>query len=615
MVGICGVVGDAEHGVEPLGEHLLVAGDERRTTYRDDRVSVEVAAHPPFHEAQPASTGDGALVWIHGTTYGFDGPDGYESRESTGDAAFCAALYGRHGIDFVAGLNGEFAGVVLDRSTDRVHLFTDRTGSVPLYHTRTDGALVLSSSLQAVGLHPGVEPTFDRGSLAEFFGVQKAFGTDTVLTDVTQVPPGATTTAGLDGSVRDTSVYWRPEYRPVDRSPAELAAAVNETFERVFADRLDDDRTYGVLLSGGSDSRLVLDCAMADGRTPEAFHLTNWRSRETRTAERVAAAAGTEFRTLERDADYHATLLEHVPEFSNFVGTFDEYVASGFADELGEVDVLLTGYLGDTMFGTYPLYRREWPLPVPLPFERRIRSVDEYVASYLGRYDTPAAVPEFLDAPALADVLLGRIGSEDGSVRHHGVEYRSLRELQLCEYYPLTNQYAFANSHSLRQIAGHWSPFFDNRLIDLHLSIPVRDRLRLDPINLALRERAPSLARIPHGWTGVPLDRSVRHGPALLGRKALGRLRRRLAPEQSPEPFLDHGPWMDEGELVRHHGFVRRAIDRNADLIEALPFLDRAAIDRCYATHLDGADNWRALYALVTLLESPVAERVADQYR
>ncbi|MDX1747881.1 MAG: asparagine synthase, partial [Halobacteriales archaeon] len=341
--------------------------------------------------------------------------------------------------------------------------------------------------------------------------------------------------------------------------------------------------------------------------------MSNWMSEEARTAERVALTAGVEFELLRRDADYHERLLRSAPRSSNYVGVFDEFVASGFADELAPVDVVLTGYLGDTMFGRFP-FRLSKPLP-PLPFqvERPVDSVPEYVEWYLSRYSLPARVPAFLDAPEVSDVMARHVVPEGERIRHHGVTYPSLRELQLCEYYPLTNQFAWLNTDSVRRTTGHWSPFFDNRLIDLHLSIPVRDRIRRDPINRAVTELYPSLARIPHATTNVPLSASTRFGPRYFLSRASGALRRRIHRDSPPEPYVGHGPWIDEAELIRHTYFVGETIERNRDLIDALPFLDGDEIDRSYREHLAGENNWRDLYALVTFLETPLARRVGNE--
>lgn len=601
-----------------MTDGLVVSGDERRARYEDDGVSVVVATHPQFHESQPATAEDGSLIWIHGDPYGFEGDDGYEPRadRSSPDAPYCARLYDEHGMEFVDGLNGEFCGLVLDREAGTVRPFTDRLGTFPLFYTRVDdGPLLISSRIQALGAHPAFTPSFDPEYLAEFFSVQKVFGTATPLVGVRKAPPAAVLSFGLDGAGTGRRVYWRPSHRPVERSPTELGGALVETLRDVIEERVRDDLEYGVLLSGGSDSRLLLG-AMADcGLEPTAFHMSNWMSREARTAERVAHTVGVEFRLLRRGADYHERLLDTVPRHADYVGVFDEYIASGFADELASVDVVLTGYLGDTMFGSHP-FRLRRPLgPLPLQVERPVRSVEEYFDWYLNRYSPPNRVPAFVDAPDVSTVVRRNVTREGTRYRHHGVVYPSLRELQLCEYYPLTNQFAWANTDSVRRITGHWSPFFDHRFVDLHLSIPVRDRVRTNPIDGAVCELSPSLARIPHGTTGVPLDRSTRMGLESLLGTVSARLERALHEDRPPEPYVSHRPWIDEAELIRHTDFVRSAIERNEDLIAALPFLDREAIDRCYREHVAGENRWRDLYALVTFLETPLARRVAAESR
>jgi asparagine synthase (glutamine-hydrolysing) len=621
MVGLCGIVGQCGGGLEPLADRVAIGPAERQTTYRDDGISVQISSHAHFHEDQPASADDGTLVWVLGDPYGFEGPDGYEPRTdfSVTDAAYCADLFSEYGMEFVAGLNGEFAGLVFKRDDDEVHLFTDRLGSRPLFYTRTDDCLRFSSRLQSIGMHPDVTPAFDCESLAEFFAVQKAFGRATPLADVWKVPPASVLSVRADGSIDGRQTYWQPKYRPVDRSPTELAKDVVETFRDVFRERVRDDLDYGVMVSGGSDSRLVLGAMTERDRYPTAFHMTNWMSREARTAERVAHAAGVDFQLLRRDADYHEGLLDTVPRFSNFVGAFDESIASGFRDELSSVDVVLTGYLGDTVFGVYPLYLLNSFRFVSLinrfspVFERQIGSTTEYIRRYLDRYSPPATVPAFLDVPDVADVMDRHLRAENGHVRHHGVEYPSLRELQLCEYYPLTNQFASANTDSIRQITGHWSPFFDNRLLDLHLSVPVRHRIRFDPINHALCRLCPSLATIPHAGTGISPAKSIQFGPTWLVRMAGAAMRRRCDDHEPPAPYLDHSPWIDESELIRHHDFLISSIERNLELIETLPFLDGEEIQECCRDHLGGSDHWRPLYALVTLLETPIAERIAAE--
>jgi asparagine synthase (glutamine-hydrolysing) len=126
---------------------------------------------------------------------------------------------------------------------------------------------------------------------------------------------------------------------------------------------------------------------------------------------------------------------------------------------------------------------------------------------------------------------------------------------------------------------------------------------------------APELAAIPHSGTGVPPRDATEFGPGLLLRRVLMEVRRRDFGEDTPASYLGQGPWMDEAELIRTQDFIEEIIDRNRDCIRALPFLDEELIERSYREHLDGADNWRSLYALATFLESPLARRVAAEHR
>ena len=445
-----------------------------------------------------------------------------------------------------------------------------------------------------------------------------------------KVPPASIISTDLGGSLRNEQTYWQPRYRPRERPPDAVAGEIVQAVKDVVEDRVREELDYGVLLSGGSDSRLLLGTMTDLGMNPTAFHLSSWMSTEARTAERVAMEAGVEFRMLRRTADYHEELLREVPRFSNFIGAFDESIASGFAEQLESVDVVLTGYLGDTMFGEYPLHisGRKTRLEHPLFYPRRKREVvpnstPEFIEQYLDRY--PDEPFDFLDAPDVSEVMRENVSVEAGSIRHHGVRYPSFRSLQLGDYYPLTNQFAFANTDSVRRITGHWSPFFDRRLIDVSLSIPVRDRIRHNLINRALAQLSPTLADIPHPSTNKkPINNGVqdvsnlylnfsgyvrskwenRHAPSTKSGKE-GYL------DRVPKPYLNHGPWIDEGELIRSHDFVGEAIDRNSDVIDGLPFLDGDAVAKCYQNHVDGADRWQSLYALVTLLETPVARRIA----
>jgi hypothetical protein len=89
----------------------------------------------------------------------------------------------------------------------------------------------------------------------------------------------------------------------------------------LFTEWTRDDLTYGVLLSGGSDSRFV---QAAIDQPVVSLHNADWMSREARIAEWVTEVSGDEFRLLKRTDDHEARSLETTPHLSNFSGWFDQ---------------------------------------------------------------------------------------------------------------------------------------------------------------------------------------------------------------------------------------------------------------------------------------------------
>lgn len=611
MVGICGSVGGESNSIDGMVAGLTWTGHETTATSTMSDLTIGVATHPSEPSPQPASSSErDAYVWLWGSVWGFDGPDGYEPIETAPTTAV-ARLYDRHGIEFVAGLNGSFAGVIYDRDTEQVHLFTDRLGSRPVYSARTDSGLVFSTDIQTLPQHPDVTPAFDLEYLAEYFTLQRSFGLKTPLEGIELLPPGSTTTVDVGTGAVETRRYWEPEYAPNNRPRSYFVDQLATIVKQVVEDRTQSDATYGLLLSGGSDSRLALAALTAADRSVHAYHLNEWENREAKIARRVAETAGAEFTFLQRDRDYPARVLEQTAPITNFVGYFNQVHAVGFADRLRtEIDELVTGHYGDMLFEgnhfpTETVDLRElgsFDIPVMDP----VRTVADVVEHRVGERTAPPYIADALDRD-IGEIYAANVSSRNGHVVDHGVEYRSPREAVVASRFPLTNGTSQIFYHGTLQMLPSWTPFLDNRLVELFLSTPVRYLLRGGLVAGAIERLAPELAAIPHANTGVALSRPF---PAQwLGTIATGFSDRHM--QASPdEPHWTRGPWPDHGELIRTHSFVRETLDEHSELIEALPFLDADGVETCYQRHLDGEHNLAALYSLVTFLKMPVVRQV-----
>jgi len=614
MTGLCGVLGESDQGADRMVADLRWTDAEATTEYTDRDIAVHGAFHTDAEADQPAVVEDGALIWVWGEVYGIDTEEGYRPRETrSGTAtAYCQDLYEERGLSFVPSLNGTFVGLVYDPERQEASWFTDRLGTRSLYYCRPEaGTFVFSTRAQSLPLYPAVETDFDVEYLYEYFSLARVGGTNTPLQGVGELPPGSTTTVNLETGAMESESYWKPMYEPVDEPFSRLVDRFVDRLQTVLDERIDDDSEYGLLLSGGSDSRAVL-AGLTEDVDLTTYHAAGWMSPEARAAERAAIVSGNDFRLLRRDRNYQQRALEAAPEIMNFHGRFDQAHVLEFAEELREdVDIVISGLYSDMLFKAGTFSSRQLPLgPVGalrLPAIERVKTLTEYVSRQ-------GEVPAYLNTPPqLRTILEANIERQYGHIAHHGVRYRSLYELVTCgEYYPLSNDPDLFY-HALTQSMPHWSPFLDNRLIDLALSVPLRHQVRRNVIKASVKALDPALARIRHGNTGVPLVYSFPID--YLWYQWHHFLRKHLPNQGPPGEHLGYGPWPNNHELIRQHDFVIKALQEHREVIKQLPFLNWEGAIECYREHLAGADKTVELYTLLSFLRMPITHRVANGFK
>ncbi|ELY59774.1 asparagine synthase [Natronococcus amylolyticus DSM 10524] len=583
--------------------------------YTTDHVAIATDPNECHSSGQSAGAGNESVrCWLLGDVYGYEAggvgrSGGYEPRPADIDPAqYCLSLYERTGLEFLEGLNGNYTLLLYDRENRHFTLCTDRFGTVPVYWTRTDDdRIVFSTNVQLIPFHPDVDTAFHPAYLHEYLAFRRTFGVKTPLEGVEKLEPGAITSIGLEnGSVR-ADQYWRPQYQPRDESFEWFVEEFTDRFRTVVDEWTHDDCEYGVLLSGGSDSRLVL--AALDNAT--AFHMNDWMNREARIAERVALEAGAEFRLLERGADYRIGALERNRWADSFNGWFSQPYTSGFETEItSQVDGVLSGLYSDSLFGEYGVPSPNVSLgplgSMTVPIERPVDSVDEYIDLLL---ETAA---DDLEMPTdLRTILESNIYRDGDQVVHHGVTYESLKDVVYYgDCYPLSNDDDMRFHSDLRRMLPYRSPFLDNRLLDLSLSMPPRYKLRRDLIGQAVTRLDPDLAAIPHASTGVSLSRSFPVEYA--GEHFLEFWRKHVTKRTPPKPYLTDGPWLDDAELLRSFDFTGEVLEQRGHLADAFPGPNADAIRRLYHTHCHDEDRVGELYTLLTVLTMPVTAHLTD---
>lgn len=609
MVGFSAIFSsrrDIESPKNTIEDRLCWTGDETIYDYADDNVEVTISFHDYFSEQQPVIiSDDDVLIWVWGDIKGYEVEGKYRSREPrTRKAELCAELYGEFGFDFVSKLNGEFAGIIYNSRSETVYAFTDLLGSRPIYASRgEDNELILTTQIQLIPEYSCIDTSFDAAYLCEYICYNRVFGIHTPLKNVKKLPPASILTFDLQKQRRQQYRYWYPTLNSTNKNYQEIVREFTRIFKKSLKECIDPDRKNGLMLSGGSDSRLIL----AAYNDLVSFHICDWLNREARIARRVADTGNSEFHLLKRNDSYFSDIIDDSCEINNFNGFFQEGHALGFRDEIvNNVDVTLLGMFSDALFKEHLFPLREFTLlnnTAYLPIKKEVKTVDEYL-DIMSR-----SVPDYYTNFETTRGILEDNISKNNRINHHGIKYSAISDLvQQAGYYPLTNDPDYFHYQSSIQMAPHRTPFLDKRMIEFHLSIPNQYRLRKDIINDAVATLNPDLAKIPHSSTLTPLKYPYFiHWTMNNVRK----FKEKYFPNDPPQPYLTDSPWPDYEKLLKHGIFSDEEVRRVQNNIQSLSFIDKLKFDQLYEEISTDGGEWRNVYSILTLGRMPVVKRVS----
>jgi asparagine synthase (glutamine-hydrolysing) len=259
---------------------------------------------------------------------------------SESDTEVVLESYLQWGAAAVSKFRGEFAFVIVDRTTRRAYLARDPLGVKPLYWSRRGGCLHAASEIKA--LVPVGAP-------------------------VAEVPPGhhgwAEPGAGPELRPYVDLMRLGEGAEPV-ADPDEAAKLVAAALEDSIRVRVDTGLTVGVILSGGLDSSLTLlhvrqmhpDCVALTVGAPGSEDLAYARRL---TAELDVPHEVIELRPKDigRNAIREAIRISELTEYGDIINAVVSVPLLRRAHELG-IKVVLTGDGSDELFGGYSMYHR-----------------------------------------------------------------------------------------------------------------------------------------------------------------------------------------------------------------------------------------------------------------
>jgi len=381
MCGIAGMMTTGREGpsvelLQSLADALGHRGPDGRGTYRSGNVGMvqtRLAIIDLQTGDQPLREPDGTALIANGEIYNY-----VELREQMRGVKFATQsdcepplhLYRRHGLDFVNHLRGMYAIALHDPDEKRLVLARDPFGIKPLYYVETPQGVAFASEPGALLQAGLVARTLDPSKRTELLELQFTTRAETVFYGVRRLLPGETIVISDGKVIERRRRAALPSGAPENISPEEALSMLDTVLEDSVKVHQRSDVPYGMFLSGGIDSSVVLaQMARLNPRPVAAFtayfpdtNVADERSAAQAVARSVRAehievpiGAADFWRDL---PDIAAAMDDPAADYA-CVPTF---ILAAKAREAG-LKVILSGEGGDEMFGGYGRYRsalRPW---------------------------------------------------------------------------------------------------------------------------------------------------------------------------------------------------------------------------------------------------------------
>jgi asparagine synthase (glutamine-hydrolysing) len=398
MPGLFGVVGSADdHRVAQRFSALrsvMRAGARARIETQTDPAEHWAIGRTHLGTLQPApqlGRGGSLHVLFNGDLHNFAELRTHIEQQGKRPPAdvpeLIAALYASEGLEWLPLIEGTFCAAILDSAAEQLVLVADRLGSYPLYWYAGPAGFTFASELRAVVRdHP--RPTLDLETVATIGNLGFPFGQRTLAAGITLLPPAT----ALTYDARTLTVSLKPYaslvplFTQSEESKPRYLERLNTAFSHAMDHAVHGDAQFGLSLSGGLDTRVILS-ALDSRRLPvSTFTIGGKGCADEVIGDQLSRLTRTDHQFIELGDRYLGDL---VPNMRRMVSLTDGmYISHGFTETLAleafersTFSVLLRGHAGELAKTS-----TAWPLHTDASINA-MTSVDQFVPYLLRRLD------------------------------------------------------------------------------------------------------------------------------------------------------------------------------------------------------------------------------------
>jgi asparagine synthase (glutamine-hydrolysing) len=404
---------------------------------------------------------------------------------TVGSRSWILDQYEKRGERSFEELNGIFSGLLVDRRQGKGFLFNDRYGIERLYVHESNGETYFASEAKALlAVFPQLR-AFDETGVAQYVAYGCTMGERTLFRGISLLPGGSKWSVE-SGAVRSKGRYFRPDTWEAQEAltPKQYRREFSETFQRILPRYSENEKSVGISLTGGLDTRMVMACLPETQTSHPCYTFVGETglTLDARLAGRIAAVRGLEHNALRVGPDFLHNFGTHLDRTimvtDGCAGATSSHEIYLNAKARTLSPIRLTGNFGSEVFRSVSTLK-------PLRLDKNLVSGDY---------------------AALVASELRQLGAENV----HPVTFAAFREIPWNLYGLLA---AGRSQLTFR------TPYLDNEFVALAYRAPTAQRLSALPALALIHSVSPELAQIP-------TDRGE-----LLEASALGRACRRAFAE------------------------------------------------------------------------------------
>jgi asparagine synthase (glutamine-hydrolysing) len=263
---------------------------------------------------------------------------------------------------FPISLNGMFAFALLDKKKNSLILCRDRLGIKPLYYTRQGNSILFASEIRTLIPCLKNTPSINNQALAEYLQTQFSSGRQTIINDIYRVLPGERIIFN-NKLEADHHIYWSANSVETQSITLEEAEEQFEAlFLQVMKEHIRSDVPFGLFLSGGADSAILLAMLSELHSLPIDTYSIGFKDSKLKSeladAEFIATQFGSTHHAIQLDQE---DIYSHIPRmcwaFDDLMRDYATIPTSILSEHASaQLKVVFSGEGGDEAFSGYRRY-------------------------------------------------------------------------------------------------------------------------------------------------------------------------------------------------------------------------------------------------------------------